>query len=129
MEVFLGVEIESNQGGDFTKRIKTQLNDYHSTHGVVPTLVDLAGLVGLSTRTVQRRLAEEGITLDEIVLTHRKKIFARLIDTPAPLDEVGAGLGFADRSALYQFCKRLWGKSPSDIRKRNSTDLKSVVVA
>ena len=86
-------------------------------HGRYPTLVEVAGLLGLSPRTLMRRLAAEATSfqnlLDQARQTHALWM---LQHTQWTVDEIAARLGYADTSNFSRTVRRWWGQTPSGLR-------------
>ncbi len=84
-----------------------------------PTLANIGKRLGLSGRTLQRRLDDEqlrfGAVVDEVKTEVAK---ARLADPALALCEVAFMLGFADQSAFTRAFKRWTGVTPGQWRQR-----------
>jgi AraC-like DNA-binding protein len=89
--------------------------------GEHPSAEEVAHRLGVSTRTLQRRLAEEGRSLrdlrDEALREHAVD---RLRDRSATLSQVADELGFAETSAFAKAFKRWFGESPTRWRRRDA---------
>jgi AraC-like DNA-binding protein len=77
----------------------------------------VAKKLGMSERTLARRLAEEGVTFIEIV-QQLKATLARyyLEDTTMPISQIAWLLGFEEPSSFSHACKRWTGKTPRELR-------------
>lgn len=85
-------------------------------HGA-PSIEDAAAHMHMSTRNLQRKLADEGTSLAAIVDEIRQsEAQRRLKQSQDSLTAIALDLGFSDASAFSRACKRWFGKSPSDIR-------------
>lgn len=83
----------------------------------VPTVTATARQVGLSGRTLQRRLAEEGTSYQEVVDEARRELAVHLVgETSYALTEVAFLTGFSEQSALTRAFKRWVGSSPKAYR-------------
>lgn len=84
-----------------------------------PSLGHTAKRLGMSTRTLQRRLTEAGFVYSELV-EHTREVLARryLADPAIGLGEVGFLVGFADASAFYKAFRRWTGQTPGAYRAR-----------
>ncbi len=79
----------------------------------VPTLGEIASELGMGTRTLQRRLSEEGRTFQGVVDTAREALARRLLrETDYSLADVAFLTGFAEQSAFTRAFKRWSGKTP-----------------
>ncbi|MDI3389106.1 AraC family transcriptional regulator [Streptomyces sp. B-S-A8] len=83
------------------------------------SLAQVARLLALHPRTLQRRLAAESTTFAEILEDVRRDLALRyLTTTDLPLGQVAAMSGFADQSGLSHAVRRWRGTSPSEVRRR-----------
>jgi transcriptional regulator GlxA family with amidase domain len=74
--------------------------------------------LGLSLRTMQRRLAAEGVTFAEIVQAVRDDLAKVYIeDSKRPLSEAACLLGFGSQAAFSHWHRSRFGASPSKRRK------------
>ena len=77
----------------------------------------VAEQLGLSEKSLQRKLAEKGLTFQALYVSVRKRLaLSYLSDTRIPLTEVSILLGFSDSSAFYRAFKRWTGRTPGDYR-------------
>jgi AraC-like DNA-binding protein len=87
--------------------------------GEAPQREALARELGMSGRTLARRLAEQGLGFREQIEQVRRALAARLLAQDAlDLEEVAARVGFADRAAFGRAFRRWFGESPSAWRAR-----------
>jgi AraC-like DNA-binding protein len=78
----------------------------------------LARLLGVSERTLQRRLAELGRSYTEVVEDFRREEAARLLRQPdLPLVEVAARLGYTEQTSFTRAFRRWTGSTPGAWRK------------
>ena len=79
----------------------------------------LARALGTSTRTLQRRLTEEGTSFRDVVENVRAELArAYLGDLQLGLGDVAFRLGYAEVSAFLRAFKRWTGMTPSQFRQR-----------
>ena len=73
--------------------------------GHPPTLTQIAGRLGLSPRTLQRRLALVGASFGELLFRARKEIVAAHMRraSPTPLSRLAFELGLSDATAASRF--------------------------
>ncbi|MAY60814.1 MAG: hypothetical protein CML29_01260 [Rhizobiales bacterium] len=91
----------------------------HSLGGPQPTLSELAGRIGMSERTLQRRLAESGSSLHDIVDQSRRDLAEQLlVETDLSLSQISERLGFSAPSAFTRSASRWFGKPPSKLRQQ-----------
>ncbi|MBH1974042.1 MAG: helix-turn-helix transcriptional regulator [Rhodobacteraceae bacterium] len=84
----------------------------------LPTVERLALTSGMSLRTLQRRLAEEGTSFSELLEQARRDMaLQRIAASDGSLSVVSATVGFARQSALTRAVRRWTGQAPSALRK------------
>ncbi|CAM5618505.1 MULTISPECIES: AraC family transcriptional regulator [Streptomyces] len=88
--------------------------------GATPAVLgQIARLLSMHPRTLQRRLAAESTSLEAIVDDVRRDIALRHITTTdLPLGQIAAMAGFAEQSGLSHAVRRWEGTSPSRLRRR-----------
>lgn len=76
-----------------------------------------AGRLAMSVRTLQRRLAQAGWTLSDVVASARIHVATRLLaETDTPLSLVGLLAGYSDQSHFQRAFRRSVGPTPSAYR-------------
>ena len=84
----------------------------------VPTIATVAGELGMSARTLQRKLDDEGERFAVIADGVRREMAVQLLsDQAIDLVSVALRLGFTDPSALHRAVKRWTGESVADLRQ------------
>lgn len=82
-----------------------------------PSADDIAAKLGMSRRTLTRRLSEEGLTYRQVLDGVRLDVaYSYLRDTSLSLAEIAFQLGYADQAAFTTAYKRWTGKTPSSER-------------
>ncbi|WP_299659670.1 AraC family transcriptional regulator [uncultured Ruegeria sp.] len=76
--------------------------------------------LGLSSRTLARRLADEGTSYREIVEDLRCDLAQTFIKNGMHLSEISYALGYSDQAAFSTAFKRWTGQAPTAFRKRVS---------
>ncbi len=88
-----------------------------------PSAERVAEELGMSVRSVARKLAEAGTShkalLDEIRSQAARRL---LLEAELTVEEVSRILGFADASAFHRAFKRWYGSSPAEFRVANRTE-------
>jgi len=85
-----------------------------------PELSDVARELGMSERTLQRRITDEGTTFREILVAARQELGRQLLSDPsADIDEVACLLGYQDASSFYRAFRDWEGVTPSRWRALN----------
>lgn len=86
----------------------------------VPAISDVASQLGMSGRTLQRRLAEHGHTFQALVDTARRQLAERLLQqTDYSLAEIAFMTGYAEQSAFTRAFKRWAGQTPRSFRLKS----------
>jgi AraC-like DNA-binding protein len=80
----------------------------------------IAAALHISSRTLQRRLEDEGTSFQQLRDDTRRELAQRYLREPGSnsLSRVAERLGFEDQSNLFRACKRWFGKSPGQYRAR-----------
>ena len=79
---------------------------------------DVAGMLSLHRRTLNRRLRERGTTFQQVLDSVRCEVARQLLaHSHLPLDVIAASLGYAGASPFTRSFRRWTGSSPGDFRK------------
>jgi AraC-like DNA-binding protein len=98
--------------GHVQARIREQLTDGG------PSLERVAAALKMSRRTLQRRLADEGVSFQELAESVRRELARLYIKDPRrPLGEVAFMLGYQELSAFFRAFRRWTGMTPSEFRE------------
>ena len=82
----------------------------------VQSMDEVARKLGMSTRTLRRRLEQEGTAFPELAAQALRDRALRLLSHPqSSVKEVAYALGFATPSAFHRAFKRWTGSSPSEV--------------
>jgi AraC-like DNA-binding protein len=82
-----------------------------------PGLVDLARELRLSTRTLQRRLTEEGLSFQQLLKEARRELAQHyLLHSTLELNETAYLLGYEDANSFFRAFHFWEGKSPGEWR-------------
>jgi AraC-like DNA-binding protein len=104
----------SNSVGEPVKQTLRQL-----LAGKRPTLQDVAKELGLSARTLQRRLTDSGITFQQVVEETRRELARHYLKQRAvELNEAAFLLGFEDANSFFRAFQSWEGTSPGEWRTR-----------
>ena len=77
----------------------------------------MASELFMSSRTLQRKLEDEGTSYNDVLNETRRELALRYIkEESLPLTEVSFLLGFSDSAAFSRAFKRWQGLSPSEYR-------------
>ncbi|MBN3782858.1 AraC family transcriptional regulator [Burkholderia sp. Ac-20345] len=87
------------------------------------TKLEIAEILGVHPRTLQRRLGGEGNTFEAIrEEIHKDATLRFLHETNIPLNQLADVMGFSGQSSFTRRCKHWFGESPSKIRKESAND-------
>ena len=101
------------------ERTIAQLMPHGKAHAV-----ETARRLGMSPRTLMRRLAAEGLTLGEILSELRADLARRYLkDEELAISQIAWLLGYQEVSAFTHAFKRWTGKTPSEVRAQNEVTL------
>lgn len=93
--------------------------------GTPPGLVGGAGgahRLGISARTLQRRLHEEGTTFAKLVDEARHAMVVQMLaHRELAVGEVAFALGFSEPAAFHHAFKRWTGVTPAEFRRATSS--------
>jgi AraC-like DNA-binding protein len=82
------------------------------------TLAAVADKLHMSERSLQRRLADEGLKFDALLDELRRELAVRYLqDRKVAIAEVAYLLGYSEPSAFHRAFKRWTGKTPSELRQ------------
>jgi len=88
-----------------------------------PDVADVALQLGMSERTLQRRITEEGTNFRDLLVDARKDLGRRLLsDISVQVDEVAYLLGYQDVTSFYRAFREWEGISPSRWRERHCSE-------
>lgn len=77
----------------------------------------IAGDLAVPSRTLQRRLAAEGTTCQEVIERERRSLAARYLAIPdMQLNHIAGLVGYTEQSAFNRSCRRWFGMTPRQYR-------------
>ncbi|MCW5893136.1 MAG: helix-turn-helix transcriptional regulator [bacterium] len=83
-----------------------------------PSVHAIATALGTSVRTLQRRLAEQGCSVESLLATRRRVAALRLLgDTDAKVVDIAFDLGYSDHAHFTRAFRRWTGQSPIAYRR------------
>jgi|SRR5215831_3400470 len=78
----------------------------------------VAKKLAMSERTLERRLAEEGVTFIEVLQQLKASLAIRYLgEDDIPISKIAWLLGFEEASSFSHACRRWTGKSPRELRR------------
>jgi AraC-like DNA-binding protein len=88
--------------------------------GVLRSLEEVARDLGMSSRTMRRRLAEEGVTYALLLNDQRKEsALAMLRSRAMPIDDVASRLGYSNAANFTRAFRQWTGMTPTGYRRDN----------
>jgi AraC-like DNA-binding protein len=103
-------------GESVTSRVRLALQ--HTLGTPQGSKTDVAALLAIHPRTLQRHLAAEGVTFEMIrEETLKEAAMHYLRETDVPLGQLADILGFSEQSAMTRSCRRWFGMAPSALRR------------
>lgn len=99
-------------------RIRQRLRQ-HLDAGVDPPMAEVAQELGLSARTLQRRLRDDGVSFQDLREATRQELACHWLEQRhVAIAEVAFLLGFSEPSAFHRAFKRWTGETPAAYRER-----------
>lgn len=117
---FLGIHHEPErlnfeEGHSLVQDVRHQIS--RVLHEGVPTISETAKQLGMSGRTLQRRLSEQGYSFQTIVDETRRQVSEKLLqETDHTLAEIAFMTGYSEQSAFTRAFKRWAGQTPRSYR-------------
>ncbi len=113
--LFLGEEFGSERLADLVRQVEDELD---RTLGTNTTLLpEIAGRLGMSPRTLQRRLAEAGSDFSELLdRARRKRALAMIHSRAMSVSEVAHAIGYSDVRGFRAAFLRWTGHTPRSFR-------------
>ena len=88
----------------------------------IPFAAEIGKHLGMSTRTLSRRLSAKGSTYRQLVQDTQEKISTKLLrNTSETVSEIAFQTGFSEQSAFNRAFKRWTGQSPLEYRKSSDS--------
>ena len=125
----LSRKVQNNSGerlrsvGGLSRTNRTRLEEYIRVHlSDAITLADLARVVGLTTRHLNRafRSTFSGTPMQYIITLRMEQAMRMLIETRAPITEIALDCGFSHPQHFAASFSKAVGCSPSEFRRRSS---------
>jgi AraC-like DNA-binding protein len=77
----------------------------------------VAGQFGVSSRTLQRQLSDEGTSFHQVTEETKHRLCAELIQDPEiPVEEISRRLGYSNRSNFARAFREWFGTTPHRLR-------------
>lgn len=111
-----GIEVNSNK---LVADIKSLIID--ALPSGIPGIDQVSEHIGMSSRTLTRRLSESGVSFRELVSSTQREISVNLLqESTYSIGEIAFQTGFSEQSAFNRAFKRWTGQSPIAFRKNQS---------
>ena len=86
--------------------------------GLVASLEDVASALAMSSRSLRRKLDQEGTSFRALVEEERRQLALQLLEgSDMKLDELAIHLGYTDTASFTRAVRRWTGQSPGQYRK------------
>ena len=107
-----GIEVSSNK---IASDVETLIKD--ALPSGIPSIIQIGAHMGMSSRTLTRRLTETDITFRDLVRRTQEKISRDLLrNSSDSVSQIAFQTGFSEQSAFSRAFKRWTGKSPVEYR-------------
>ncbi|MFD0441348.1 AraC family transcriptional regulator [Streptomyces chartreusis] len=83
------------------------------------SLNDVARAMSVHPRAVQRRLAHEATTYEQVLDDVRRALAWELSGTGVPVSRIARALGYSEQSSYTRACRRWFGESPRQLQTRS----------
>ena len=84
----------------------------------IPSIIQVGEHMGMSNRTLTRRLSENGVSFRDLIRRTQEDISKNLLSNSSrSVAEIAFATGFSEQSAFNRAFKRWTGKSPLEFRK------------
>jgi AraC-like DNA-binding protein len=105
------------QTGDLVARLRFLLNGQAQLSA--DCLVEASRGLGLSPRTLQRKLTERGTTFsEELEKSRRERAYRWILETELPLRTIAKRIGFSDPACFSRAFRRWYQMSPASLRRQ-----------
>ncbi len=103
----------------YSERVQKNLIDMQAKLAHLPTIEQVAGKLAISSRSLSRRLMEEGDGFQSIKNKVRSDLAkVKVAKTNAPLADIAHELGFSEPAAFWRAFKGWTGTSPKTYRQK-----------
>ena len=105
--------------GSFSDRVRHAIRIHLS--GPKANKTDIANMLAMHPRSLQRKLDEEGTSFEKIRDKLRQQLLLQyLADSKASMSQIASVLGFSEQSALSRACKNWFGVTPRQLKRLRS---------
>ena len=97
----------------------------HASKNAHPRIAEVAGALGLSARSLQRHLAQQGTSFSKVIeRTRCQHALELLVQDDLNISEIAQALGYTDPSNFCRAVRKWTGQSPKKWRKSLLRDRK-----
>ena len=108
----------SQKEDELTEEINKILKE--SMASGIPSLTQIGDYLGISGRTLKRRLSDRDLTFRDLVQKNRKETAISLLSNSSrSIGEIAFLTGFSEQSAFNRAFKKWTGSTPNQYRKAN----------
>lgn len=108
-----GIEISPNR---ISTNVEQLIED--TLPSGIPSIGEVGSHMGMSNRTLTRRLSENGVTFRDLIQKTQERVSKELLkNSDRNVAEIAFQTGFSEQSAFNRAFKRWTGKSPMEYRK------------
>lgn len=104
-----------NSVGEFTRRVR-RLLVRRVGRDRIDGLGAIASLLGMSERSLQLKLEQEGVRFRDLLEQSQLAFATRFLQAGSPIAEISYALGFSEPSAFQRAFKRWTGQTPAQFR-------------
>ena len=108
--------------GDIVARIRLVIEGYHTR---LPTAANVAATLGMSERTLRRKLDESEVSFRQLIETHQKQRALTLLESGIhSVNQLSESLGYAEPASFLRAFKRWTGTTPRlyEIERKRSLE-------
>ena len=117
----LGSALEEMQARSLSEQVVLELK--RSLPSGRPDVGEVARRMGMSERTLQRRITEEGHNFRELLIEARRELGHRFLsDVAMELDEIAFLLGYQDATSFHRAFREWEGVTPARWRELRASD-------
>jgi AraC-like DNA-binding protein len=112
-----GLEIAPNRSGSSERSDHSEPRVAWYGFGMGPEIAAVARELGLSDRTLQRRIVDDGTTFRHLLLEARQELAREYLNRPEiDVAEVAYLLGYEDANSFYRAFRTWEGTTPAQLR-------------
>lgn len=107
----------ARQGADTLRQVRWLLSQTQSAANL--TIDQVAAMLHMSRRSIQRHLAQQGVTFKQVLKTSRCQAASRLLQSQVKsITAIASAVGYLDSNAFSRAFSQVMGCSPREYQKR-----------